>query len=374
MAEHLRVDSQKIMFHTDWMARWKNGRHDWRRAKSIYPIQVEIAPSGACNHHCAFCAMDFTGHKPRFISRNALLMTLKDMSKGGVKSVMYSGEGEPGMNPELPDIIVSSKKLGLDVGLQTNGSCLNERFLEKSLRDICWIKVSIDAGRRETYQKIHRPKNPGDWEQLFENLKFSVRLKRENNYQCRIGAQLLLLPQARDENGDIIPGTAEEAIILAEKLKKIGLNYFIIKPYSHQPLSLTRTYKNLVYKNYKRLEKTLKSFATDNFEIIFRSRSMQRYSTIRNYHQCLAIPFAWTYIMSDGSVYSCSVYLGDERFYLGNINEQSFKEIWEGSRRKKQWKFMQNFNLENCRKICIMDRVNEYLWEAANPPYNINFI
>lgn len=374
MAEHLRVDSQKIALHPHWVARWHAGRNDWQTAKSIYPLQVEISASGHCNHRCTFCALDFVGYRPVNLNQGVLGKTLEAMARGGVKSVMFGGEGEPGLNPELAEIIAFAKELGLDVALTTNGSGLAESFLEKCLKDICWIKVSIDAGQKETYQKIHRPKNHDDWDRLFANLALAGQLKRKNNHGCRIGAQMLLLPEARDNSGETIPGNIAEAIVLAEALKKIGLDYFIIKPYSHQPLSITKAYEQVAYDDYSDLEKTLKSVADDNFEIIFRSQSMKKYSAERRYHRCLAIPFAWAYIMADGSVYGCSVYLADEKFYLGNINEQPFEEIWEGERRRRQWEFMKDFDPSNCRKNCIMDRVNEHLWETANPPYNVNFI
>jgi GTP 3',8-cyclase len=378
-AEHSKVDSHKMMLHPDWVAKWQDGRGDWEKAKSIYPIQVEIAPAGICNHRCTFCALDFVGYKPEILPKKNLEETLVDMARGGVRSVMFGGEGEPCMNPHLADIIVFAKKLGIDSALTTNGSLMDEKFLNKALSSLSWIKVSISAGKKETYLKIQRPKNKNDWEKVMANLSVAVRIKTKNKYNCRIGAQILLLPEVSDKKSrEKIPGNFYEIIDLAEKLKTIGLDYFVVKPYSHQPKSLTRVYEEVDYSNYAYqiswLQKELKKIATDKFEIIMRSQTIERYSQERNYNICGAIPFAWAYIMADGSVYSCSVYLLDERFYLGNIKEKSFKEIWEGEGRKNHWQFMKKFNPKNCRKNCVMDKVNEYLWEITHPPYNVNFI
>ena len=52
----------------------------------------------------------------------------------------------------------------------------------------------------------------------------------------------------------------------------------------------------------------------------------------RTYGRCLALPF-YSYIDAGGTVWGCKEYLGDERFAFGNINEQTFREIWEGPRR-----------------------------------------
>ena len=374
MGEHSRIDSHKMMFHPGWVSRWKEAVNDWEKAKLVYPLYVEISPAGGCNHRCTFCALDFVGYKPTLLPKSNLNETLMDMATGGVRGIMYGGEGEPTLHPKLADIIKYTKSLGIDVALTTNGSCMNKRFLENSLGSITWIKASIDAGKKETYLEIHRPNNPHDWKRIFEYLEIAVALKRKYNYMCRIGAQLLLLPEAKAKDGRTIPGNIGEAVILAKLLKDIGVDYFVVKPYSHQPLSLTKSYRDIVNQEYLFLEKELRKISSKSFEIVFRTNAMDKYTKTRDYDLCLATPFAWAYIMADGSVYSCSVYLLDERFYLGNINEQSFKEIWEGANRKRQWEFMKQYNPVNCRSNCRMDEVNRYLWEIIHPPYNVNFI
>lgn len=374
MREHSRIDSHKMMFHPEWVSCFKKALNDWEVAKTLYPLYMEIAPAEACNHRCTFCALDYVGHRPIFLNKSAFDKTLLDMANGGVKAVMYAGEGEPALHPKLAEIVSETKDLGIDIALTTNGSCMNAKFLKRVLKDLSWIKVSIDAGTKETYLKIHRPKSSKDWERVFANLEEVVRLKRKHNYSCWIGGQALLLPQSADEKGNSIPGNIGEIVILAEKLKTIGLDAFVIKPYSHQPLSITKSYEKVIYSDYFRLEEELEKIADENFEIVFRSRAMQKYTAERTYDVCFATPFAWAYIMADGSVYSCSVYLTDQRFYLGNINQQSFKEIWEGEKRKKQWEDMKKFNPHTCRKNCRMDEVNKYLWQVMHPPYNANFI
>ena len=73
-------------------------------------------------------------------------------------------------------------------------------------------------------------------------------------------------------------------------------------------------------------------------------------------------PIFWAYISSVGDVYSCSVFLGDKRFLLGNIYKQSFQEIWEGEKRRENWKLMKNFDASGCRDGCRMDACNRYLY------------
>ena len=43
MAENIRMDSHKLIYHPDAVSRWLKG-------ENIYPIEIEISPSGTCNH------------------------------------------------------------------------------------------------------------------------------------------------------------------------------------------------------------------------------------------------------------------------------------------------------------------------------------
>lgn len=55
MGDKIRMDSHKLIYHPEQVAKWLRG-------ENIYPIEVEISPSGACNHRCVFCAVDYVGY------------------------------------------------------------------------------------------------------------------------------------------------------------------------------------------------------------------------------------------------------------------------------------------------------------------------
>ena len=350
------IDSHKLMYHVKRVDEWLDD-------KLIYPIYMEISPSGACNHRCTFCGMDFMGYNAKFLDTEVIKTRLLDMGALGVKSIMYAGEGEPLLHKDIGDIIRTTKKAGIDVALTTNGVLLDKKFIDTTLECITWIKVSIDAGTKETHSKIHGT-SLNDFDRIIENMRHAVKVKNENGYKTTLGMQFILLPE-----------NWHEAELLAQKAKEIGVNYLLIKPYSQHLLSGNVAYKDIKYSDYIHLADKLEKFNDEKFSVIFRMNTMEKWDEgKRNYKQCLALPF-WSYIDAGGNVCGCFNYLGDERFDYGNINDATFEEIWTGDKRKMslQWANAE-LDTAQCRVNCRMDKINEYLWELKHPMEHVNFI
>lgn len=356
MHDEFRIDNHKLMFHPKEVARWLSG-------EEIYPIYMEISPSGSCNHRCVFCALDFMGYKPRFLKTDILKERLSEMGKLGVKSVMYGGEGEPFLHKDIADIIVHTKKSGIDAAITTNGVLMSKSLSEKILGSVVWIKVSINAGTPETYARVHRTK-PDDFEKVIRNLGDAVKVRQDLGLNCTLGAQMILLPE-----------NAGEAETLAAKMKETGLNYLVIKPYSQHMMSNTQQYRDMDYSSYDDLKERLSQFDTESFRVIFREKTMKKLKRQkRGYERCLALPF-WAYIDSAGNVWGCSAYLGNDEFRFGDIYSNTFQEIWLGERRKKLMKMVHGkLDASSCRINCRMDEINFYLWELTHPSAHVSFI
>jgi radical SAM protein with 4Fe4S-binding SPASM domain len=241
---------------------------------------------------------------------------------------------------------------------------MNQAFIEKTLPRTSWIKVSCNAGTPETYARIHNT-SPDDFNRVQENLRHAVAARNATGVQTTIGVQMLLLPE-----------NAAEVERLARICRdEIGADYFVVKPYSQHNRSLTRTYNNIDYGDWMHLEKPLTALSNERFKVIFRARTMQKHFQQKPYDICHSTPFFWAYLDSGGEVYSCSAWLGDERFRLGNLHEQSFRDMWEGPVRRRNLEFIRhNLDIGECRTNCRMDEVNIYLWQLANPDPHVNFV
>jgi len=356
MGDKYGIDSHKLHHHPERVA-------DWKRGGNIYPIYMEISPSGACNHRCVFCALDFMGYRTRYVDTAVLKERMTEMAGLGLKSVMYAGEGEPFLHKDMVEIARHSKSVGIDQAFTTNATLMSPNISERILDVTSWIKVSCNAGTPESYAAIHRTKG-SHFDRVVSNLEAAAEIKAKNGYDCALGMQILLLPETRDE-----------VVGLAGIARDIGLDYLVVKPYSQHPQSDTDQYKDIEYTNVDGLAEELEAVATDTFSPILRLNTIRKWQEKdRPYERCLGLPF-WSYMDAGGNIWGCSMFLEDDRFNYGNIHEQTFMEIWEGEKRARamEW-FMAEFDPSVCRINCRMDEINRYLWGLANPPAHVNFI
>lgn len=353
MADKIRMDSHKLIYHPDVVARWMQG-------ENIYPIELEIGLTNACNHRCIFCAVDYTGYQPVMMDSQLLSKNLEELAPRGVKSIIYAGEGEPLLHRDAPDIINRTKSLGIDAAMSTNGVLLTPEVSRECLKSLTWVRFSTAGITDETYDKIHRGRH-GDLAKVLFNMEEAVKIKREQGLHTTLGVQLLLLPDNKNE-----------ILQMGKELKRIGVDYFTIKPFSQHPQS--QHILQVDYREMLELEKEVKELQTQDYKVYFRAHSMQKLEQKRCYEHCWALPFM-VYVDAKGNLWPCIVFMGKEELKYGNLNENSFVEIWEGSHRKEIVNYFMHMDLEkNCRELCRLDEMNRYLNELKHPGEHVNFI
>jgi len=363
MSDKYAIDSHKLSYHPQRVAQWQEAGDDIDKLKKVYPVYIEVSPVGACNHRCTFCGVDYIGYQNIRWETELLKTRLNEMSEKGVRSIMFAGEGEPLLHKELDQIIEHCSKVGIDSSITTNFVFLNKKNVDKIFKNASWVKISINAGTKKTYSEIHRTKEE-DFDKVIENMKLAVKTKKENNYKCTLGAQMLLLPENKDE-----------ALILAKKVKEIGLDYLVIKPYSQHLFSETKVYKNVDYKPMLELEEELEKLNDDTFNVVFRSNTMKKLDTGHSYKKCYSTPYFWAHLMANGDMYGCSAYLQQDKFCYGNLKEKSFQTVWESEKRQKSITYVkEKLDISGCRANCRMDEVNGYLWRLQHPQLHDSFI
>ena len=348
----LNLDSHKLYYHQDRVC-------EFLSSGDCYPIYMEVSPVGSCNHRCVFCAYDYIGYPNRKLEKEVFLNFIDEVSECGLKSILFAGEGEPLIHQEMKEFILYSKKKGIDVGVFTNGELVDKRFDKEVLSNLTFIRFSINGGNEENYKQIHKKDS---FKKVINNLKYCAKLKKENDLDITIGIQFVLLP----ENINYLES-------FVRLVKDIGVDYLSIKPFVLQ--NKAQFYRQKEFDlNLDDFFKKLESYSTDNFKVIARSNAFKNYGK-RDYKNCFGCNFI-TVLNSAGELASCLPYWDKKEFIYGNIYKNSFKEIWQGDKRKKIKHFLENkLDVSKCPPNCRPNAINEYLFELKNPKINhINFI
>jgi len=351
------IDGHKLFWHLDKVA-------DWEKGKPIAPVYVEVSPVSLCNHKCLFCAIDFVRDKDFSLDTEIFCKRLKEMGSLGVRGVMFAGEGEPLLHKDLKVFIRTAKRSGMDVSLTTNGTLGNYRIWKELLPYLTWIRFSVDAGDAKSYSKVHKV-SENAFKKTIRSIEDAVKVKRDLRLDVTIGVQFLAIEENLKSLGKAI-----------NLFSKIGVDYFSIKPYSLHPQMINKRDVFYTEKTAGHIRQVANRFKRSKMSIIFRDLSMERYAGRKKaFKHCRALPF-WGYVSSKGDFYTCSVFIGDERFKVGNIHDQKMRDILFGKPRKESIAYASKRLPvdKECRVNCRMARVNEFLEFLENRPEHINFI
>lgn len=97
------------------------------------------------------------------------------MKEFGSEGLEFSGGGESTLHPDFERISESAHKMGYALGLLTNGTRLNAEFLSQHFK---YVRIGIDAGTEETYNKIKRTQDK--FQKVLSGIKACVMYKRKD--------------------------------------------------------------------------------------------------------------------------------------------------------------------------------------------------
>ena len=354
MGKELFLDGHKLLYHLDTVEKWQKG-------EDILPIHAEISPTSLCNQRCRFCYRDFAGHKANLLKRDVFLNLMRSLANLGVKSVLLAGDGEPLINKVTPEAILLGKKLGIDMALNTNGVLLSQEIARNILPALTWLRFSIMSTNPKNFSQIHGV-DAAQLRQAIENIKKCVAIKRKHKLFVTLGIQQVLLKE-----------NARDVYREAKLAKEIGVDYYVLKPFSKHPDNRYDSRYDLQIK-FKDELKRAEALSNNRFKVIIRWNTFLDKGK-RDYAKCLGIPFI-VQIGADGGVYSCCPFFGNPRFCFGDLNKSPLEEILSAKRRKEVIRdIMENVNVhQECMTYCRHHQINRFLWKLANPPRHVNFI
>lgn len=260
-----------------------------RLVKGLFqePVTCEIDASNKCQNNCNFCIYaDYIKKERVHLDWNVYVNLIYSLVRWNIKSVTFTGGGEPLMNPDIENMIVCANDMGLKVGLVTNGIKLDsithyERFE--------FIRVSLDCASPETYRDI---KGTNYFYTVIENIERVVA-----SGETDVGISMVIVKENRDE-----------IETFKELGKSLGVNYVQVKP-AWIEANIENTTRGIKDKGL---------FVTERYTV--------------NPESMLACKLAGLVgqVGADGKMYYCCVHRGKKEFEIGDLRKTPFSKIING--------------------------------------------
>jgi len=258
------------------------------------------------------------------LSKKVLEKIVRDAHAYGIKSLHFSGGGEPLTNQHLIPVMRLARNLGITVILSTNGVYLNQDVV-----DSCdHIRISLDAATRETHEKIHRV-------ETFDTIMNNIKSIKKQDYQ-KIGLGFVATVDNYYE--------ANKFCMLSLNL---GVSFVHIRPAwlpNNPPIQ-------------KLIMREIRMNLPEDFSYIIpvycQTDKFDGTWTPRLYSECRATPLL-ACIKANGHFCVCQDRTDLE---FGDYNTQSFLEIWDSAEHKEA---IERIKLEECPR-CVETKKNEYI-------------
>jgi radical SAM protein with 4Fe4S-binding SPASM domain len=265
------------------------------------PTVLQVEPTNRCNLRCVGCPVTIGLDRPLGGMASQMFRKVVDELRDNLLLMIFWDWGEPFLNPQAYDMIKYAHDAGIKVVSSTNGHPFGrgehaKRVVESGL-DV--LVFSVDGTTQASYESF---RVLGNLEVVLEGIRRVVaERKRQNSQTPLINLRFIVMKQNEHE----VPYLR----ILA---KELGVDALTLRKYRDwfndselQPTDTTYQLPNEIQKHGRRLKDNPCKHLWNNPSI------------------------HW-----DGSIVSCFVdYKGDQ--VLGEMKQQSFKEIWNGETYRK---------------------------------------
>ena len=276
------------------------------------------------------------------LSETAMKKIPADAEKYKIKTVIFSGGGDPLLNKHTIPTALKLKELKIRVGINNQG------YLLENPDAFDFVRYSIDAANRDTYKKVH---GVDGWERINKNIAHHKKL-RDEGLVSEMGIAFLITPDNWQETYDFC----------------VWANRFEPDFIHIRPAFLDFDFLNLRFPGGGLLMKEkivpiLQGFA-DKIEkefknVFFKVSAFEGYWTKKLYSKCRANTLI-AVTSGDGAFLVCQdrgISASENYLRWGDYNKQSFENIWWSD---EHIKVMNNIDLANCPR-CVENSYNEII-------------
>lgn len=325
--DEFEYNKLKLLCHREKVQSILDVRNGIKIYDNLPPISVEMHLTNNCNLNCPWCTdKNLKGDGATLdVERVKALFRYFGQCRTGIT---LEGGGEPTVHPQFREIVEYGNKNNVDLGLITNGTV----DISDYINNFKWVRVSLDSSCKEDYI-IEKGKDLFD--RVISNLeKYSQN--RDNRF-CFLGVGYVITTRNIKNIEDVVL-----------KLNSIGVDYIYFRPVEEAP-EITPT-RDALYDLKKKLlniveGKRIKIMFTINDRLVYDNANLP----------CIAHSLT-SIIHANGDVFCCEKRRHDEICY-GNINSESFENIWCSDIKKQATTKLLN---KNCQEGCSVCRITAF--------------
>ena len=314
------------------------GKWEYSKLRDENPDKLTIVLTEGCNHICDYCFKSCSYERKKEVDLEKWRDVIEQADEIGVQEITFSG-GEPFLYKGLLSLIELCSAKGIYTKISTNGTCLRKDVIKK-LRDAGaeYIHLSLPAVTDSLYDRITGSR--GD----LEKVKAAVRLLKQNGFYVRV--KMVLTPNNVDEVEQLIDYCVHENVDF------IHLAPFILTTNSREGKALIPAEESLI-----RI-RDLCSRKQEEFPKLSISEppiASLKWSGPQEITKCGGIKDSLT-ILSNGDITFCEALAHRSEFILGNVYDDSLKEIWNSDKPDRVTS-VENRNLDrHCRDCEYLDQ------------------
>ena len=212
-------------------------------------------------------------------------------------------------------------------------------------QELSYVRVSLDAATPEIYNLIKHPAGT-DFNRVIADIKNLMRLRRQAKSQLLISIKFLV--------SKINMNDMPKAFDIARRLRVDSLQFKALRQSKH---ALTKSQQQRVSSQIRSLRQKYPDL-----------KILGGVDKLKAPCRCWLTPLQ-AMIDAKGDVFLCCYYLHRHaRHRIGNINKQTFREIWEGARHRRAINAIRpsECNLFDCRFINYMKIIGPILNDSRH--------
>ncbi len=271
------------------------------------PVSISFEPTTSCNLRCPECPSglrQFT-RPTGMLKKDFFTETIDDIHRHLLYLIFYF-QGEPYLNTDFLDMVKYASKKGIYTATSTNAHYLTDEAARKTIESgLDRLIISIDGTTQDVYQQY---RVGGHLDKVLEGAKNIVKWKKE----------------------------------LKSKTPFVFFQFLVVKPNEHQVEDIKKLAKEIGVDEVRFKTAQVYNFENDPNQLIPENDSYSRYKKTSDgkyaaknklANHCWKLWHA-NVITWDGLVVPCC-FDKDAMHQLGNLKNESFKNIWHNSNYKQ---------------------------------------